>query len=135
MVSSSFEKSSGGTSCYAGNTEFLKNLLLYSLYREGKEKKNLTLLVCFLLPLKREIKTVWHLQPVSSIWRPLAFLPVTALSVSSLYQGWNIRPPYHAPLCPQVTEGAISNVFEHHLFPGALDFQPMLSSRQTLLIT
>ena len=26
---------------------------------------------------KREIKNVWHLQPFSSVWRPLAFLPVT----------------------------------------------------------
>ena len=42
-----------------------------------REAKNLTLKVCFLLPLKREIKNVWHLQPISSIWRPLAFLPVT----------------------------------------------------------
>ena len=34
-------------------------------------------LVCFLLPLKRERKTVWYLQHIFSIWRPLAFLPVT----------------------------------------------------------
>ena len=44
--------------------------------REGKKS-----LVCFLLPLKRE-KNVWHWQPISSIWRPLAFLPVT-LSILS----------------------------------------------------
>ena len=31
----------------------------------------------FLLPLKRDRKNVWHLQPVSSVWRPLAFLSVT----------------------------------------------------------
>ena len=43
-----------------------------------REAKNLTLVVCFLLPLKRERKDVWHLQPISSIWRPLAFLPWTA---------------------------------------------------------
>ena len=52
---------------------FKRNLFL-SLYREGG--KNLTL-VCFLLPLKREKNIVWHLQPISSTWRPLAFLPVT----------------------------------------------------------
>ena len=31
---------------------------------------------CFFLPLKRD-KNVWHLQAISSVWRPLAFLPVT----------------------------------------------------------
>ena len=41
-----------------------------------REAKSLTLVVCFLLPLKRERNDVWHLQPISSIWRPLAFLPV-----------------------------------------------------------
>ena len=41
------------------------------MYREEKIS-----LVYFLLPLKRE-KNVWHLQPLSSVWRPLAFLPVT----------------------------------------------------------
>ena len=49
---------------------FKRNLLLN--YTE-KEKISL---VCFLLPLKRD-KNVWHLQPISSIWRPLAFVPVT----------------------------------------------------------
>ena len=39
------------------------------------EKKKISL-VCFLLPLKRD-KNVWHLQAISSVWRPLAFLPVT----------------------------------------------------------
>ena len=48
---------------------FKRNLL--NLYREGKKIS----LVCFLLLLKRD-KNVWHLQPISSIWRPLAFLPV-----------------------------------------------------------
>ena len=33
-------------------------------------------LVCFLLPLKRDKKCL-TLEPISSIWRPLAFLPVT----------------------------------------------------------
>ena len=41
-----------------------------------EKEKNLTL-ACFLLLLKGEIINVWHLQPISSIWRPLAFLPVT----------------------------------------------------------
>ena len=46
-----------------------------------EKEKNLTLVVCFFLLLKGEIKNAWHLQPLSSIWRPLAFLPVT-LSLS-----------------------------------------------------
>ena len=33
-------------------------------------------MVGFLLPFKRE-KRVCHMQPICSIWRPLAFLPVT----------------------------------------------------------
>ena len=52
---------------------FQRTLLI--LYKEGK--KNLTLVVCFLLLLHREIKNVCHLQHSSSVWRPLAFLPVT----------------------------------------------------------
>ena len=32
-------------------------------------------------------KNAWHLQPVSSVWRPLAFLPVT-LSVSCTAGGF-----------------------------------------------
>ena len=56
-------------------TQNFKRNLLLNLYREG-EKKNIRL-VSFLLPFKREIKDVWHLQPISSVWRPLAFLPVT----------------------------------------------------------
>ena len=40
-----------------------------------RQGKNITL-VCFLLPLKREIKKYLTLEPISSIWRPLAFLPV-----------------------------------------------------------
>ena len=51
-----------------------------------RETKILTLIVCFLLLLKREIKNVWYLQPISSIWRPLAFLPVT-LSFSPFLLG------------------------------------------------
>ena len=53
-------------------TQHFKRNLLLNLYREEK-----ILLVCFLLPLKKD-KNVWHLQPLSSVWRPLlAFLPVT----------------------------------------------------------
>ena len=59
--------------------DFKRNLLL-NLYREGKIS-----LLCFLLPLKRE-NNVWHLQAISSIWRPLAFLPVT-LSKGNYKQG------------------------------------------------
>ena len=58
-------------------TQHFKRILLLNLYREEKIS-----LVCFLLPIKRD-KNVWHLQPISSVWRPLAFLPVT-LSVSVL---------------------------------------------------
>ena len=53
-------------------TQYFKRNLLLNLYREGKKKS----LVCFHLMFERE-KYVWHLQPVSSVWRPLAFLPVT----------------------------------------------------------
>ena len=52
-------------------TQNFKRNLLLNLYREGKIS-----LLCFLLPLKRD-KNVWHLQAISSIWRPLGFLPVT----------------------------------------------------------
>ena len=41
-------------------------------------------IVCFLLPLKRD-KNVRHLQPVSSVWRPLAFLPVTLSPASGSF--------------------------------------------------
>ena len=48
------------------------------LYREGKKKKKKSdTCSCLLLPLKREGQNVWHGQPISSVWRPLAFLPVT----------------------------------------------------------
>ena len=59
-------------------TQHFKRNILLNLYREGKKIS----LVCFLLQLKRN-KNVWHLQPISSIWRPLAFLPVT-LSIPGL---------------------------------------------------
>ena len=52
-------------------TQHFKRNLLLNLYREEKIS-----LVCFPLPLERD-KNVSHLQPLSSIWRPLAFLPVT----------------------------------------------------------
>ena len=60
-------------------TQHFKRNLLLNLYREGKK----ILPACFLLLLKRD-KNVWHLQPISSVWKPLAFLPVT-LSKS----GWS----------------------------------------------
>ena len=60
--------------------------LLLNLYREGKK----ILLVCFLLPLKRD-KNVWHLQPISSVWRPLAFLHVTLSSSWSLFELMSIE--------------------------------------------
>ena len=41
-------------------------------------------IVCFLLPLKRD-KNVRHLQPISSVWRPLAFLPVTLSPASGSF--------------------------------------------------
>ena len=63
--------------------QYFKRNLLLTLYREGKKIS----LVCFLLRL-REIKNVWHLQPVSSVWRPRAFLPVT-LSLPKV-KGWKI---------------------------------------------
>ena len=53
-------------------TQNFKRNLFLNLYREGKK----ILLVCFLLPLKGD-KNVWHLQAIFSVWRPLAFLPVT----------------------------------------------------------
>ena len=58
-------------------TQHFKRNLLLNLYREEKKY-----LVYFFLPLKRE-KNFWHLQPVSSVWRPLAFLPVTLSLLSS----------------------------------------------------
>ena len=62
-------------------TQNFKRNFCLNLYREGG--KILTLVACFLLPLNRAIKNTWHLQPIFSIWRPLAFLPVT-LSVNSV---------------------------------------------------
>ena len=48
-------------------TQCFKRSLPLNLYREGKK----ILLVCFLLPLKRD-ENIWHLQAISSIWRSLA---------------------------------------------------------------
>ena len=65
---------------------FRRNLLLI-LYREGE--KNLTLVVCCLLPLKREIKNVWHFQPISSVWRTpslLASYPISILVINVNFQ-------------------------------------------------
>ena len=52
-------------------TQHTERNLLLNLCREGKTHRWF-----FLLLLKRD-KNVWHLQPLSSLWRPLAFLPVT----------------------------------------------------------
>ena len=60
--------------------------------------KNLTL-VCFLLLLKRETKNVWRLQPISSVWRPLAFLPVPLSQgpVSHCFFPLRLTPPLQIP--------------------------------------
>ena len=42
-------------------------------------------LVCFLLLLKRERESVRHLQPISSVWRPLAFLLVTLSTALNIW--------------------------------------------------
>ena len=65
---SSQPRNQTGVSCMAGG--FFTNWAV-------REARNQTLVVCFLLPLKRERKDVRHLQPLCSVWRPLAFLPVT----------------------------------------------------------
>ena len=54
-------------------TQNFKRNLFLNLYRE--REKSITL-VCFLLTLKIDMKNVWHFQPISSVWRPLAFLSV-----------------------------------------------------------
>ena len=69
-------------------TQHFKRNLPLNLYTEGK--KIYISLVCFLLPLKRD-KNVWHLQPISFIWRPLAFLPVTL----SLCEYHSLKNSYH----------------------------------------
>ena len=71
-------------------TQNLKRNVSLNLYREGE---NITLVVCFLIPLKRERKHVWRLQPVSSIWRPLAFLPVTLSVLKNIVRGEGITSP------------------------------------------
>ena len=55
-------------------TQNFKRNLLLNLNREGKAYH----CFFFFLPLKRD-KNVWHLQLLSSFWRPLALLPVTLL--------------------------------------------------------
>ena len=57
-------------------TQHFKRNLLLNLYREEKIS-----LVCFLLMYNRD-KYVWHLQPLSCVWRPLAFLPLTLSKAS-----------------------------------------------------
>ena len=69
-------------------TQHFKRNLFLNLYRE---EKNISL-VCFLLTLQRD-KNVLHLQPISSIWRPLAFLPVTLSRVFSNKSTLRMRWP------------------------------------------
>ena len=56
--------------------------IFHSLLWCRKGENNIKL-VSFLLMLKRVIKIVWHLQPISSIWRPLPFLPATLSVITS----------------------------------------------------
>ena len=51
-------------------TQYFKRNLFLNLYREGKNTASL-------FPPAAWEKNVWHLQPIPSIWRPLAFLAVT----------------------------------------------------------
>ena len=70
-------------------TQRFKRNLLLNLYREEKIS-----LVCFLLLLKKD-KNVWHLQPISSVWRPLAFLPVTLSLLLFFFGGGGSFFYYH----------------------------------------
>ena len=54
----------------------IKRNLFLNLYREGKN-------ITSLFPPAAWDKNVWHLQAISSVWGPLAFLPVT---LSILYK-------------------------------------------------
>ena len=85
-------------------------------------------LVCFLLPLKRE-KNVWQLQGISSLWRPLAFLPVT-LSIGIKSTHWltehrhksllNFQRPY---LAASFWPYSFSHPFLAKLHPLEFNFQ------------
>ena len=102
-------------------TQYFKRNLLLNLYREEKIS-----LVCFLLPLKRD-KNVWHLQAISSVWRPLAFLLVT-LSVSNLIfqcfldNGWctyiRVDAPRWQYFCPWDIPSKNTEVGSHSLLQG-----------------
>ena len=93
-------------------TQYFKRNLFLNVYRKGEKPK----LVCFFLPLKREIKNVWHLQPISSIWRPLAFLPVTShshhtLSLSSVcLLAWQLKTVELWPLGLHHPTGWFGNI-------------------------
>ena len=69
-------------------TQYFKRNLPLNLYRRKK-----ILLVCFLLPPKRD-KNVWHLQAISSIWRPLSswgpldFLSTCLGNDSFMFKRW-----------------------------------------------
>ena len=74
-------------------------------------EKEKILLVCFLLLLKRD-KNVWHLQAISSIWRPLAFLPVT-LSIPWHRDTWRVPLAPFQPLQPWARLGTQSSLFTY----------------------
>ena len=87
-------------------TQYFKRNLL-NFYREGKKIS----LVCFLLLLKRD-KNVWHLQPISAIWRPLAFLPVTLLLVIICISSWeNIYQNFHFRVFPKSFSTESNEIF------------------------
>ena len=52
-------------------TQHFKRNLLLNFYREEKKYCWFVFSCCL------RDKNVWHLQPISSVWRPRAFLPVT----------------------------------------------------------
>ena len=77
LVSSRFEKSQIQVEpgVIIATKNFKRNLLLIS-YREGEKNPDIHRLFPPATE-ERDKKTIWHLQPISSVWRPLAFLPVT----------------------------------------------------------
>ena len=93
-------------------TQHFKRNLLLNLYREEKKY-----LFFFLLPLKRD-KHVWHLQPLSSIWRPLAFLPVTLSSLSNEHPGLiSFRIDWLDLLAVQ---GTLKSLLQHHSLKASI---------------
>ena len=67
---------------------FKRNLL--NLSREGKTH------LWFVSSCHLRDKNVWHLQPLSSIWRPLAFLPVTlSVRADTYWRLWQMMAEQH----------------------------------------